>query len=130
MTYKIYGEKKKGKHPSESLEMTTFFNKLRQEYPDTLALIAVHIRNEGKKTYQQISKEKLHGGFIKGASDIIIPGSPSFVCEMKSMNASSLISDEQKIYLNAVAVAGSFSCVAYGYEAAWEALEQWLNLQS
>lgn len=72
-----------------------------------------------------MQSQKAQGGFIKGASDIIIPASPAFVCEMKSLNKGSRASKEQINYLNAASDIGSFSCLCYGWEAAWAALMDW-----
>lgn len=72
-------------------------------------------------------RQKAEGGFVKGASDIIIPAATSFVCEMKSINKSSKLSQEQVEYLEACDRSGAFSLVAYGYKAAWEALNVWLK---
>jgi len=124
---KHYGEPQKGKHPSESAEMTTFFNVLRREYPNYGA-IAIHVRNEGKRSHAQTQKQKLEG-MVKGASDINIPGNPSFICEMKSLSKTAKISEDQIKYLEACNAVGAFACVAYGYKAAMEAFKEWLDLQ-
>lgn len=124
---KTYGEKQKGKHPSEAAEMITFFSVLRREYPEYGA-IAIHIRNEGKRSYSQAAKEKLEG-MVKGASDIIIPGNPSFVCELKTLSKSSQPNKDQLQYLENCIKIGSFACIANGYKAALEAFKEWLDLQ-
>lgn len=123
--YKIYGEKQKGKQPSENAEMITFFNELRSKYPE-IAMLATHIRNEGKRTIHQVNKEKAEG-MVKGFADIVIIGSPSFVCEMKSKSKSSKISKEQEEFLNKCVENGAFACVAYGYESAIEAVGDWID---
>ena len=53
----IYGAPIKGCKVPESAHMITFFNTLRREYPEH-AKCCLHIRNEGKRTRQQIEKEK------------------------------------------------------------------------
>lgn len=125
MNYKIYGQADQEKAPSESVEMATFFSKLRREYPDTYGAIACHIRNEGKKHQAEIAKIGLEGGMIKGASDIFIPGAPSFLCELKSRKKGSRPSKEQIIFLNISCALGAFGCIAYGYQEAWKAFEEW-----
>lgn len=122
MTIKIYGSKIKGA-PTESAEMITFFNWLRREHPQ-LATIAVHIRNEGKRSYEQTSRQKSEG-LVTGAADIIIPGAPAFVCEMKR-RASYRVSDAQKKYLEAAQSNGAFACIALGCDGAKRALMDWL----
>ena len=67
-------------------------------------------------------------GLVKGCSDIIIPGNPSFVCEMKSRSPKAKISDEQIKYLPAAQNNGSFVCIALGCDAAWEAFNEWREL--
>jgi hypothetical protein len=125
----VYGNQEwRGKCPSESVEQITFFNRIRKI--PIYGLIAVHPRNEGVRHYKQVSKEKAEG-MTKGASDIIIPGNPSFVCELKRRDRTqSSWQDGQKEYLEAAKRAGAFACVALGADAAMEALEEWLSLQA
>jgi hypothetical protein len=126
MMYKVYGSPKPGKQPTEAAEMATFFNALRLQYPHFHA-IALHIRNEGQRSARQMQWEKAQGGFVKGASDIIIPGCPTFVCELKSCSKSSKVSKEQEEYLTNCAALGCFAVLAYGWEAAWNAVKAWAD---
>lgn len=121
MSYKVYGSTSPGDHPSETMEMATFFSQL----PPHLKCIALHIRNEGKMSHAQYAKVKAAGGYVKGASDIVIPGAPSFVCELKSLSKKARVSKEQVKYLNDAAANGAFSCLCYGWEAAMEAVQAW-----
>ena len=121
MTYKTYGTTLTGDHPTEAAEMATFFNQL----PHRFKAVALHIRNEGKRNDRQMQHQKAQGGFIKGASDIIIPAKPAFVCEMKSLNKGSRASKEQLQYLDDAAAIGAFACLCYGWESAWAALHEW-----
>lgn len=115
----------RGECPKEGAEQVTFFGRLRREYPKTLALIAVHPRNEGKRTFNQTNRQKAEG-MTTGASDILIPGKPSFVCELKRRDHTKSAWEEgQKEYLEASKNNGSFVCVALGCDAAWEALQEW-----
>lgn len=125
MLYKIFGTPTHGPCPSEKVEMASFFNKLRAEQP-SYARIAIHVRNEGLRSAMQVQAIKFDGGFVKGASDIIIPGAPTFVCEMKSRAKTTKLSPEQITYLEAAANAGAFACVALGAVAAYTAFEEWL----
>mgnify|MGYP003559613124 FL=1 len=124
----IYGAPIKGCKVPESAHMITFFNTLRREYPEH-AKCCLHIRNEGKRTRQQIEKEKAEG-FITGAADIILVGNPSFVCEMKSQSPSAKISQEQIDFLLAAQQAGAFVCIALGHKAAIEAFNDWVKLNN
>jgi hypothetical protein len=118
----------RGKCPSESAEQMTFFNKLRREHPDTFGKIALHPRNEGSRTIQQTDRHKAEG-MTNGSADIIIPAAPAFVCELKRLDHTKCKWQEgQQEFLITSAKLGAFSCVALGWEAAWEAFEQWQNL--
>lgn len=120
---RVYGKQKSGDSASESAEMITFFNKLRAEYPE-LSMLATHIKNEGKRKFSQVQHDKA-SGLVKGFADIIIVGSPTFVCEMKSKSKSSKLSDHQKKFLENSDKSGAFTCIAYGYEGAIEAVKDW-----
>jgi len=66
-------------------------------------------------------------GMTPGASDIVIPASVSFVCEMKRQDhTKSKWQDGQIAYLDAAQRAGAFTCVALGNLGALEAFEAWL----
>lgn len=119
----------RGKCPSEQVEQVTFFNRLRQEYPETWGAIALHPRNEGLRKHGQIGAVAMHAaeGMTPGAADIIIPARRAFVCELKRQDHTICAwQDRQEAYLVAAAQAGAFACVALGYKAAWEALQEWL----
>ncbi len=117
----VYGDVDfRGKCPTESAEQITFFNKIRKVEP-----CATHIRNEGKKTYQQVARQKAEG-MTKGASDIIIPGSPAFVCELKRKDhTKSRWQDGQIEYLLNAKKNGAFVCVALGWQSAMQAYKEW-----
>lgn len=124
----VYGDQSfRGKCPTESVEQITFFNRIRKI--PIWGKLALHPRNEGKRHYKQVTKEKAEG-MTEGASDIIIPGSPSFVCELKRRDRTkSSWQSGQEDYLESAQKAGAFACVALGADAAMEAFEEWLKLQ-
>lgn len=124
MKFKTYGQSCSGPCPSEKVEMASFFNRLRKDHP-ALGAIALHIRNEGKRSAMQHNAMVGEGGFVKGASDVVIPGAPTFVMEMKSTAKTAKLSKEQIVYLEACADAGAFACVALGAVGAWAAFEEW-----
>lgn len=128
-TIPLYGDPAfRGKCPSEQLEQVTFFNRIRKQYPDTWGVLATHPRNEGDRTYGQVAREKAEG-LTTGASDIIIPGRRSFVCELKRRDRTQCaLKDEQEKYLLAAIEAGAFACIALGVDAAWMAFEEWKNV--
>jgi len=126
---KVYGDLSfRGDCPQESAEQITFFNRLRADYPETWGRMALHPKNEEKrigKQFAQLSRDKSMG-LSPGASDIIIP--VGFACEMKRQDhTKSKWQPGQIDYLKAVHSAGGFACVALGWEAAWEAFEEWKN---
>ena len=68
-------------------------------------------------------------GMTPGAADIVIPGSPAFVCELKRKDhTKSQWQDGQIEYLEASKKAGAFVCVALGCDAAWLAFQEWAQL--
>lgn len=116
----------------EEVEQASFFSRLRREYPDSYGAIALHPRNEGLKEKGQFSTVIKHAaeGMTRGASDIVVPGAPAFVCELKRMDhTKSHWQDGQIEYLIAARNAGAFVCVALGAVAAWEAFETWRAAQ-
>lgn len=124
---KIYGDQKyRGECPSEAAEQVTFFNWIRRQYPNTWGKLALHPRNEGERTHYQTAKQKSEG-MTPGASDIVIPASPSFVCEMKRRDhTKSKWQDCQIEYLEAAQTAGAFVCIALGYDGAKAAFADFL----
>lgn len=132
LPFPVYGNTSfRGKCPTESVEMVTFFNRLRREYPTTWGALAIHPRNEGLKRAGQFSSVQKHAaeGMTKGAADIIIPARIALVCEMKRQDhTQSAWQDGQVEYLTAAHNAGCFACVAFGYAAAWEAFEAWTKM--
>ena len=125
----VYGDKAfRGKCATESLEQITFFARLRREFPKTWGRIAFHPRNEGVRSMMKVKIEKAEG-MVTGTPDIIIPGSPTFVCELKRRDhTKSFIKDEQTEYLYAAQEAGGFVCIALGHKAAQEAFRQYLAI--
>lgn len=125
-----YGDRNyRGPCPQEGAEQVTFFQRLRREYLDTYGLLAVHPKNEAKRRggqFHQLARDKAMG-LSPGASDIIIPGSPAFVVEMKRRDhTQSSWQPGQLAYLEAAKDAGCFVGVALGWEGAWEAFHDWL----
>lgn len=115
----------RGDCPKETLEQVTFFARLRRAHPESFGLLALHPRNEGKRTHLQAAKEKSEG-MSTGATDIVIPGRPAFVCELKRRDhTKSVIADAQLDYMRAAQAAGAYVCIALGVDAAWEAFQDW-----
>lgn len=127
-----FGGDFRGKCPRESVEQISWFNKVRETYPDTWGLLAVHVRNEGLLQNGQLSAIKKHKleGMVTGCVDIFVPGSPCLVMEMKRADPTkSTLSEDQARYLVVAEKAGAFAAVCFGALAAWECFEAWLDLQ-
>lgn len=125
---KVFGDTAyRGDCPQETAEQVTFFSRLRREYP-ALGRIAHHPKNEGRRSgrdFNALAMDKAMG-LSPGASDIIIPGAPAFVCEMKRRDhTKSSWQPGQVEYLETAQNQGAFCCVALGADAAWEALQAW-----
>lgn len=112
----------KGDCPSEAAELTTFFNALRNNYDGVPAL---HIRNEGKRTKIQGVVEKAQG-MHPGAADIIIPGSPTLVIELKRMDhRKSRWQPYQLDFLRDSMLFGARVSVCLGHRAALQEFIEW-----
>jgi len=124
----IYGDLEfRGKCPHETPEQISFLSLLRREFPE-LAEIAVHIRNEGKRTKRQGNQHKMEG-MNKGASDIVIPCKPPILIELKRRDHTlSSTSTEQLKYLVNSKKLGAFACYALGAAGAMEAVRAWHKL--
>jgi hypothetical protein len=103
----------------------TFFARLRRQYPDSYGLLALYPRNEGRRTHLQVAKEKSEG-MTTGATDIIIPGRQTFVCELKRRDhTKSKLGEEQLAFMRAAQAAGACVCIALGVDEAWAAFQSW-----
>ena len=128
---KVYGDQSfRGECPTETSEQVAFFAELKRKYPQ-LHSIAIHPKNEGKRAkgqFQQLAKDKAMG-LNPGAADIVIPGSPAFVCELKRKDhTKSKFQAWQVEYLESCQAMGAFVCVALGYEAAMKAVDLYVKV--
>jgi hypothetical protein len=124
----VYGDLNfRGECPTETAEQIAFFNAVRKT---KIGELAVHPKNEGLKKGGQffmVAKDKALG-MTPGASDIIIPGNPAFVCEMKRLDHTKCKWQPGQIeYLETAYDMGCFVCVALGHEAALKAFNDWVN---
>tara|TARA_R110002012_G_scaffold215064_1_gene386159 strand:- start:34 stop:465 length:432 start_codon:yes stop_codon:yes gene_type:complete len=124
----IYGDLDfRGKCPYETPEQISFLSLLRREFPQ-LAEIAVHIRNEGKRTKRQGAQHKAEG-MNTGASDIVIPCDPPILIELKRRDhTESHTTTDQVKYLFRARKLGAFGCYALGATGAMEAVRAWHEL--
>lgn len=128
---KLYGEKdyRDKKCPVEDAELVTFINQLKKLYPDSFGRLVLHIPNEGKRKAHETANLKKKGALNTGASDIILPGAPCFVMEMKRRDHTlSEWQPGQIEYLEASKAVGCFVCVCLGWEAAMMAFNDWRAL--
>ena len=123
----VYGDRAfRGDCPQEAAEQVTFFSQLRKRHP-ALADVALHPRNEGKRTAQQAQRHKAEG-MNTGASDVVIPGCPSLIIEIKRRDhTKSKWQPGQLEYLEACQARGCIIAVALGWEAAMEAVEAYVK---
>lgn len=129
---KIYGDInfRDPKCRKEWHEQKEFFGFLKERRPRWHS-IAIHPKNEGKRTPQHAQRDAELGSLNKGASDIIIPARIPFICELKRVDHTAkgcTIRKEQLVYLRAARDEGAFTCIALGCAAAWEALLEWEKL--
>tara|TARA_R110000850_G_scaffold220499_1_gene346202 strand:- start:677 stop:1093 length:417 start_codon:yes stop_codon:yes gene_type:complete len=114
----------RGPCPLETPEQISFLCLLKAEFPE-LAKIAVHIRNEGKRSKRQGHQQKVEG-MNTGASDIMIPCCPPILIELKQRNhTKSSSSAKQLKYLIDSQAHGAFACYALGAIGAIEAVRTW-----
>ena len=112
--------------PLERAEQTKAFNYIRR-YGGVLGQIALHPRNEGKRTFAQARFQKREG-LTGGACDILIPSRKPFLCEIKRLNPSkSKVEKGQVEFLYNCKIAGGFSCFALGAIGAVDAFNYWRN---
>lgn len=127
----IYGDPSfRGKCPREYVEQASAVNRIRQLYPDTFGALVFHPRNEQQLRGGQHSAMIKHKaeGLTAGVPDLIVPGAPSCIIEIKRCDQTqSKISQEQIDYLAAAQEAGAFVAVALGAVAAIEAFDIWRN---
>ena len=124
----IFGDTEyRGDCPTEAAEQVTFFARIRRKYPDTWGRLALHPRNEGKRSHFQIAHQKAEG-MTSGACDIVIPGNPTFLCELKRRDhTQSVWQKDQEQYLRTAQQLGGFACVALGVDAAEEAFNAYIE---
>jgi hypothetical protein len=110
----------------EWVEQKDFFGWMKEHFP-LFFEIAVHPKNEGKRTGKQSSQDKQIGSLNSGASDIVIPCRVPFVCELKKLDhTKSILSKNQIQYLERCQALGAFACIALGNNGAKIAINEWL----
>ena len=127
----IYGDTSyRGKCPTETAEQITLVSAVRRQWPNTIGRVMIHVKNEGKRRHSQATWDQANG-MVKGASDIMAPGCPSLVMELKRKDhTQSRISDEQVEYLEASHEMGAWVCIALGWEAAFAAVKAWSSVRA
>lgn len=131
--YKIFeSEEPTSKNcPTEKVEQVTFLNWLKKNHPE-FAGVAVHIKNEGKRSGKEIANVSFDKamGMVTGAADIIIPCTPAFVMELKREHKPlTKLSKEQDIYLYQCDKLGAWSCLCYGHKQAIKSFQKYLDMR-
>ena len=112
---------------NETAQSQTFVNQMRKRHPE---LLIMHIKNEGKKTKAAADFDRAMG-MLTGASDFIVIGNPTLCIEMKNADHTvSTIGKKQTEFLINAEKQGCFACVALGWEAAMEAVEDWIKIKA
>ena len=130
MKIKVYGDTAfRGVCAQESAEQIMFLKWLRYNYPH-LADIAFHVRNEGKRTYQQARRE-LEEGLNKGAPDLVIPCSPPILIELKRRDKTkSRVGKDQLEYLEKAQALGAHVGICLGNIGAQMMIKEVLGVSS
>lgn len=126
----VYGDTQyRGKCAVESAEQVTLFTQIRKHHPH-LAPIVFHPRMEGERTKGQADWQKADGSIVAGVADVIGVGHPMLVLELKRRDQTqSVWQNGQVEFLEASQKRGAFTCLALGYEAALQAIQDWEALQ-
>lgn len=111
----------------EDAELVTYFNQLNKLLPQVRAC-ALHIPNEKKRNHGQLQIDRAKGSLNTGASDIVVPGFPTLIIELKRQDhTESSISSDQLDYLAAAQKLDCWVCVALGWRAALDFTVRWYD---
>lgn len=115
----------RGKCAVEDAELITFRNQLEIRYPQ-YAAVMLHPKNEGQRHKHQADAERAKGALNTGACDIVLPGFPTLLIEMKRRDVTqSEITTDQLDYIDAAERVGCWACIALGWENAMLAVDKW-----
>lgn len=122
----VYGNQTyRGPCPHEAKEQAALFEWMRRAHP-RLAALALHPRNEGKRTARQARRHKAEG-LLKGAPDLVIMGAPTALIELKRADHTlSRWEPSQLETLRAARAAGCWVAVGLGARGGMEAVEAYL----
>lgn len=120
----------RGKCPKETAEQVTCINWVKAQYPQTYGKLIFHPKLDGKKSFQQIAKEKMEG-VIAGVPDIVVPARVTGLFEIKRKDPTqSKWQAGQQPYLLTAKEQGAWVCVCLGHEAFMEAFKEWVAINS
>lgn len=127
----VFGDRSfRGWCPSEEVEQINFFAELQYGHPG-LARLAIHPKNEGDRNWIRQQMDAKKGEINPGASDVIIPGAPAMVAELKRQDHTrSRWQDGQVDYLETARDAGCFVFVGLGAGGMIEGVEAYLQFLS
>lgn len=123
---RVYGDiNYRGPCPVESADQVTVFGQIRKRHPHLVNMV-FHPRMEGERTKGQADWQKADGSIVKGMVDVIGIGHPMLVMEIKRKNhLLSVWQPGQIDVLQAAYKRGAFTCLALGFEAALQAIQDW-----
>lgn len=123
---RVYGSTTyRGPAPPESAEQVTFFSQLRRHHPH-LSNLVFHPRMEGERTKGQADWQKADGSIVAGVADVIGVGHPMLVLELKRRDKTQSVWQKGQVeFLELSHKRGAFTCLALGYEAALQAIQDW-----
>lgn len=124
----VFGDRSfRGRCPHEETEQMNFFAMLRLHHPD-LARLAIHPKNEGNRNWMRQQMDYKKGEVNPGASDVIIPGCPAMVAEIKRQDhTQSRWENGQIDYLEKSLSAGCFVFVGLGADGMMEGVKAYIN---
>jgi hypothetical protein len=126
----VFGDTQtRGDCASEDTEAINFYSWLKFNELELFEL-CLHIKNEGRKTWQQVAKDKKMGSIKKGAPDYVFLTTPPFLLELKRADhTKSSWQENQLTFLKRAHDDGAFCCVALGCDGAIEAVKHYKNLR-
>ena len=115
------------KTPTEHDEQATLIKEIAKQSE----LCLLYAIPNGARTSMSVAKRLKAEGLRRGVPDLNLPvarlGYHSLYIEMKRLKPRGTTSSEQKVWLKALAKEGHLCYVAWGAEAAWKVLNNYMN---
>lgn len=122
----VYGDTSyRGPCPHERVEQKMAIELVRIRWPNSWGLLAIHPRNEGRRTHRQASQHKAEG-LTPGAPDLMIPAPVPCLIEIKRRDHTlCTLQASQELYLRTAKNNGCFVALALGVDGVVRALDAW-----